>query len=95
MNLKLNYFRAYLTIAFIILTNVSAWSIDTLRVSSPSGKILVKVWMGKQLTYSTTFNSKIILTPSLIDLILENNLSLSSNNTIRSSSVKKINEKQY
>ena len=92
MNLKLNYFRAYLTIAFIILTNVSAWSIDTLMVSSPSGKILVKVWMGKQLTYYITFNSKIILAPSLIDLILENNLSLSSNNAIRSSSVKKINE---
>ena len=92
MNLKLNYFRKlFLTIAFI-LANIMAWSNDTIKVSSPSGKILVKVWMGKQLSYRIAYNGKTILSPSLIDLILENNRSLSTDNAIRSSSVKKINE---
>jgi alpha-glucosidase len=92
MNLKGNYRRTCLAIAFIIITNAIAWPSDTLRVGSPSGKILVKVWMGKQLTYSISYNGKTILAPSLIDLILENDRSLSSGNSIRSSSIKKINE---
>ncbi len=92
MNFKCNYFSTYLTIAFIILINGSAWSNDTLRVSSPSGKISVKVWMGTQLTYSISFNGRTILDPSLIDLILENGRSLSFSNSIRSTSVKKVNE---
>ena len=92
MNLKLNYCRKlFLTIAFI-LANSIAWSNDTINVSSPSGKIYVKVWMGNQLNYSIYYNNKVILEPSSIDLLLENNQSLCLNNYIRSSSVKKIRE---
>jgi alpha-glucosidase len=71
---------------------LNGWSADTLKVSSPSGKICVKVWMGKQLTYSISYENKTILAPSLIDLQLVNNHSLSDNNAIKSTSVKKISE---
>lgn len=75
-----------------IFTCLNSWSADTLQVRSPSGKISVKVWMGKQLSYTVSYENKTILEPSLIDLQLENNRSLSINNTIRSSSLKTINE---
>lgn len=92
MKIKFNYLRTFLTIAFTILTTLSALSNDTLKVNSPSGKICVKVWMGKQLTYSISYNAKTILEPSLIDFLLENNRGLSMNNNIKSSSFKKIKE---
>jgi alpha-glucosidase len=92
MNLKLSSLRISLTITFTILTTLSGSSIDTLKVSSPSGKILVKAWMGKQLTYSVSYNSKTILEPSKIDLLLENNGALSLNNGIKSSTINKIKE---
>jgi alpha-glucosidase len=92
MNLKFNYLRTLLTITFTILTTLSGWSADTLKVSSPSGKIFVKVWMGKQLTYAIACNSKSILEPSMIDLMLEDSRALSVNNSIRSSAIKQIKE---
>jgi alpha-glucosidase len=76
----------------LFMANTNAWSIDTLQVSSPTGKILVKVWMGKQLNYRILYQNKTILEPSSIDLQLDNNRSLSGNDVIRSSSVKKVNE---
>ncbi len=77
---------------FFILFGLKSWSKDTLQVSSPSGKIGVKVWMGKQLQYQVSYNNKPILTPSSIDFLLDKNRALSSNNAIKSSSVKKIRE---
>ncbi len=77
---------------FFILYLTTGWSADTLNVYSPSGKICLKVWMGNQLRYCISFDDKSILTPSSIDLTLENNHSLSLNNAIRSSSVKKFRE---
>ncbi len=74
------------------MVNLIAFSNDTLRVSSPSGKIFVKVWMGKQLTYTISYDNKTILKPSSIDLLMENSRALSLNNAIRSSSVKKFSE---
>jgi alpha-glucosidase len=76
----------------MFMANTNAWSIDTLQVSSPKGKILVKVWMGKQLNYRILYNNKTILEPSSIDLQFDKDRSLSANNAIRSSSVKKITE---
>lgn len=92
MNIKSGFFRSYLLPVVFILINVIAFPNDTLRVKSPSGKIFVKVWMGKQLTYSISYDSKTVLEPSSVDLLLENGQSLSLNNSIRSSSVKKIKE---
>lgn len=78
--------------AFFILCSSMAWSKDTLQVCSPSGRICVKVWMAGQLTYRIYYDNKTIVEPSLIDFLLDNKRSLSGANTIKSSSVKKINE---
>ena len=48
--------------------------------------------MGKQLTYTISYDNKTILKPSAIDLLMENNQALSIKNAIRSSSVKKFSE---
>ncbi len=85
--------RISLSVIFFILVTLTTMATDTLQVHSPSGKICVKVWMDKQLCYSISFYDKTILEQSHIDFILENNQSLSSDNSIRSGSVKKINEK--
>ncbi len=92
MTFKLSSIKRFLLAIFFILVYINAWSNDTLSVCSPSGKICVKIWMGKQLTYNVSYNNKTILDPSSIDLKLENNQSLSLNNKIRSSSLKKIKE---
>src|SRR5680860_572292 len=60
---------------------------DSLRACSPSGRICLKVWMDDTLKYGITYDGKTILEPSAIDFLLENNLSLSQNNRIRTSSI--------
>ena len=52
----------------------------------------MKVWMAKQITYEVSHGNKIIIAPSLIDLVLSDNQSLSLNASIKSSSVKKVAE---
>ncbi|RYG00609.1 MAG: glycoside hydrolase family 97 protein, partial [Chitinophagaceae bacterium] len=79
----------FLTISLSIINVRGA---DTLRVESPSGRIKVKVWMGKLLAYTVSFDDRIIVEPSFIDLKLDNNRSLSGSNAIRSGSVKKHDE---
>lgn len=76
----------------LLIIHLTGWSADTLNVCSPSGKICVKVWKANQLNYCISYKGKTILEPSFIDLILENNRSLSINNSIISESVKKIKE---
>lgn len=72
---------------FICIRCLSA---DTLKLYSPSGKIAVKVWMVKQLTYQVAFEGRTIVEPSFVDLELSGNRSLSSDNRIKSASVKKV-----
>lgn len=48
--------------------------------------------MGKQLTYKISYDNKTIIEPSFIDLILDKNRFLSSDNSIRISFMKKIRE---
>lgn len=48
---KLNYMKKSLLVIGFICVYVSVLSKDTLKVCSPSGKICVKIWMGKQLIY--------------------------------------------
>ncbi len=92
MNFKLSCINGFVLSIFFMLVYITGWSADTLQVCSPAGKICVKIWMGKQLTYRISHDNKTILEPSSIDLLLENNRSLSANNTISSSSVKKIKD---
>ena len=92
MNFKLNTIKGLALPICFLLGHTTGFAGDTLSVSSPSGKISVKVWMGKQLTYCISHDNKTIMEPSSIDLLLENNRSLSFNNAIRTSSVQKIKE---
>ncbi|WP_018616926.1 glycoside hydrolase family 97 protein [Segetibacter koreensis] len=87
-----NKMKHVIIIIFSIAICLKGWSKDTLQVSSPLGKIAVKVWMGKQLQYQILYDNKVILAPSSIDFLLDKNRSLSSNNSIKSSSVKKVRE---
>lgn len=88
----MNNFKKYLLALLLIIACSYSRGADTLRVCSPSGKICVKVWMAKQITYEVSHNNKIIIAPSLIDLVLSDNRSMSLNASIKSSSVKKIAE---
>ncbi len=80
--------KYFLLINFMAIV-ICGWSSDTLSVFSPSGKICVKVWMNQNIKYSISENSKIILDPSSIDLILKDNNSFSINNAIISHTEKK------
>ena len=84
--------KSYLLATFLILNYCNAWSKDTLQVYSPAGKICVRIWMQKTLHYSIDFNGESLLEPSAIDLLLLNNPSFSSNNRIKSHSIKKVSD---
>jgi len=84
--------RSLLLVVFLMVLQVSGWSMDTLQVCSPSGRICVKVWLGKQLNYYVSYDNKTILNVSSIDLELDKNRSLATGNAIRSSAVKSIRE---
>ncbi len=85
---KLPGFLAILLFAF----SIEGWSADTLRLSSPSGNITVKVWMDKQLQFEVLLADKIIIEPSSIDLLLDKQRALSVNNSIKSSAFSKVNQ---
>jgi alpha-glucosidase len=81
--------KSLLFLAFVVGVSINGWSADTLQVRSPSGDILVKVWMAKELKYTVYFKNRMIMETSSIDLLLERG-ALSINNRIRSHSTKKI-----
>lgn len=68
------------------------YAADTLRLSSPSGNIQVKVWLGKLLQYQVRCNNKTVLNTSGIDLLPDNKRALSVNNAIRSFVIRKVQE---
>lgn len=65
---------------------------DTLTLSSPSGNLMVKIWLEKNLKYKLYFKNKIILASSEIDMCLTNGRSFSINNKIKSIQTKKVSE---
>ncbi|MEO5893623.1 MAG: glycoside hydrolase family 97 protein [Ferruginibacter sp.] len=92
MNSKCHHLKAYLIPALLIVFSITSRAADTLRVCAPAGKICVKVWMDKQLTYQVDYNGAAIISPSLIDIALANGQSLSLNNAVKSSATTKIRE---
>ncbi|CAN5397408.1 glycoside hydrolase family 97 protein [soil metagenome] len=84
--------RRYLLPGILLSLSIAGRSADTLRLHSPSGKISVHVWMNKQLQYEVLMGDEVIIKPSAIDFLLNKNRSLSANNSIQSSSIKKVNE---
>ncbi len=85
-------YAGYILFSLSILFSINAIAADTLQVCSPSGKICVKTWMNNELNYKILFNDKIIMGPSLIDLIPENKPALSFDKSFKSSSLKKVSE---
>ncbi len=81
----------------ILCTPLHATSLmtDPLQACSPSSKICVKVWMEDSLKYSIAYDGKTILEPSVIDILLENDVSLSRNNRIRSLSIKNVKDQIF
>lgn len=65
---------------------------DSLQVSSPNKKIVVKVHAVNKLSYTVFFEGKIILQPSLIDLAIENKPPLSEQVKIKSSNIILVDE---
>jgi alpha-glucosidase len=90
INSTINKLRHFFLFIFFTGAFLHGRSMDTLQVCSPSGSICVKVWMGRQLTYTVSYDHRQIMEPSHIDLLLEKHGSLSTNNSIRSSAVKQI-----
>ncbi len=64
---------------------------DTIRVYSPDGKTEVRIWMSKKIYYTVSYQGEIISRASSLDLIIDDERSLSVNNSIRSYTTKKIN----
>lgn len=79
-------------VLFLTLAFIQGRAADTLSVCSPSGKICVKVWMDRQLSYAVSYKGKSIVAPSSIDLHVLGNPSLSSHKVFKSHSLKKVNE---
>lgn len=77
--------------SILVGLSLCAHCADTLSVSSPSGKICIKIWMKKELNFQVYENGISILEPSKANLLLTNNESFSDNNSIKSHSIKKVN----
>ncbi|ULQ54154.1 glycoside hydrolase family 97 protein [Flavihumibacter fluvii] len=92
MNSYLEKVKFLTVILMLCFATQQAQSADTLSVCSPSGKICLKVWLAVELHYSIQYAGDQIIDASAIDLLLDNESSLSKSAVIRSFSIKKIKE---
>ena len=83
--------RKVLLATIICLSCKWAHSNDSLQLVSPDGLIKVHIWQNKQLYYEVMYDDKIILTPSNIDLELQNGKALSVDNKIKATDYRKNN----
>ncbi len=81
--------KLILVIAILGLAKVSK-STDTLRLTSPSGKVLLKVWMQGQLFYNIEYNDSTLLSGAAADIIIDEQPSFSHNNAIKSHRVENV-----
>ncbi len=65
---------------------------DTFRINSPSGKILVNVWDGKQLQYEVSYGGLPILAPSVIGLRITNQAAFGVHDIVSGHSQRLVNE---
>lgn len=79
-----------LPVIFLVFARIPAYSNDSLVVRSPSRSISVQVWMDSSLRYSISWKENKLLENAAIDLLLVNKPSLSTNNRIRSHSIRNI-----
>lgn len=86
----LNLSFSLLILTCLTIPVLNAKPADTLSVSSPSGRIVIKTWMAGRLTYDVLYDGRKIMNASAIDLQLDKSRSVSSAGAIRSHSVNKI-----
>lgn len=84
--------KPFISCIIIFLFFKSAFAADSLLVSSPDKKINAKVIYGAALSYSISYQDKIILKPSYIDLTLNNGKSLSNDLTVIKKNIETFNE---
>ncbi len=79
-------------LAILFSSSLASYSLDTLSVCSPSGKICVEIWMEKNIHYQVRSNGKLILEPSEAELVLAGDQRFSPKNRITRHSIKKVDE---
>ena len=65
---------------------------QTKELSSPNGRIRIAVTIDKGITYSVSFDNKLILASSSIDLILKNGKALSEHASLKKAATKQVRE---
>jgi alpha-glucosidase len=80
-----------LAIFFQVYTNLFA--ADSVLVSSPNKRITLVVDYKNKITYSINYDNEIILRPSLIDLVFEDDQQLSKNLRLHKKAISSFNEK--
>jgi len=68
-----------LTAFTFLLINTLCYAVNKKEILSPDGKIKLIVEAREQLTYSISYDNRIILLPSIINLTLENGTAVSQN----------------
>lgn len=79
-------------ILIALLTTLQAFPSDTLRLSSPSGRLTLEVWQDHEIKYRLFEDSRLILDTSIIDLIPLGAPALSHNNPIRTHTTRQVAE---
>src|SRR5688572_5916958 len=68
--------KTAVTIIFLLIFSFG-YAVDKKEIFSPDGKVKVIVEAKEHLTYSVSYENRIILLPSIIDLTLENGMAIS------------------
>ncbi len=68
--------KLLITLTFLLITILS-YAVNKKEILSPDGKIKVTVEGKEQLTYSISYENRLIMLPSIIDLTLENGTAIS------------------
>lgn len=86
--------KNFLSLALLLcyLTSFSTTN-DTIKVASPDGNIVIRIWMKGRLSYQVFFKNAAITGNSIIDLLPLHQKALSEKNKITSYKVKSVNSR--
>lgn len=92
MKLLKRYMKVLLSLIFFFTANKNLFATDSLLINSPDKKIIVIVYFTNNIRYTIKYDGKIILQPSLIDLVPENLPSLSEKIKLKSHTIKSVTD---
>lgn len=75
--------RFFFTALFIQLVLAFSYAADTKEIVSPDGKIKVTIEINPGLRYAVAYENKLILQPSIINLLLDHGISLSGKLSVK------------